>query len=154
MFIASPVLETRLTTSNTTVCYDIPSTDICPYGIRFLWPKINSNISCSCPVHNSSDGIMVFGDCVPCESAITPLIMENGSICFSAPTTTIAVHFECLNNELCIYECNEQCTEGDCFIRNILASHRVIIAGKVHNDIVLVVQLERVIWMLNSNSLH
>ena len=117
---------------NATVCYNIPSTDICPYGIRFLWPRAHSEFSCSCPVHNSSDGNTVFNDCIPCESEITPQFLENGSICFSAPRNETVVHFECSNNELCIFECSgeQPCIESECFIRTVLASHKVITSGK------------------------
>ena len=132
MFIlASPAIETTIASPNTRLCYNIPSTDICPYGIRFLWPRARSEFSCSCPVHNSSDGNTVFGDCISCESEITPQSMANGSICFSAPSNELVVHFECLDNELCIFECSgdERCIEGECFIRTLLKSHKVIAPG-------------------------
>lgn len=132
MDLASLMLETRVVAPNSTVCYDIPTTEICPLGIRFIWPRASSDRSCSCPVHNGSGGRMAFQNCVPCLSEITPRLKENGSICFVTSRNETVVHFECSNDEFCIYDCpyNERCTVGECFINNVLASHKVVIQGK------------------------
>jgi hypothetical protein len=78
---------------------------------------------------------MVFNNCTmyqDCQSEIKPQLIANGSICFWAPRFEVVVHFECSNNEFCFYECHsdEHCIRGECFIRTLLASHRLLITGK------------------------
>ena len=127
LFIVSERRETRVLAPNSTTCYDIPVTDICPFSLGVLWPKyFDSEESCFCNVYNSSAGRMIFEKC-SCFSDgtadIVPHFSENGSICFSDQNSNLngtAVHFQCVT---------DPCQFEDCFIRTIISTYRIIISG-------------------------
>lgn len=135
LYVASEKIETRVLAPNSMTCFNFPETVKCiDGGLNFVWlSAVDSAQSCICPIHNSSTGNRIFGQCIAgCgPDDHFPHFNENGSICFSDLNST-------LNETLFHFQCStEPCTmaNSECFIRTILTSHRIIIQGKfIHKN--------------------
>ena len=115
----SNIRQTRVITPNTVACYDIPKTDLCT-SLTFVLALNNGTDAAFCPIHNSSLGWSAFRSCIDrLESGPTPYIADNGSVCFSEALNETVFHFQCST---------EPCRDS-CFVRAVVSSHRIIIAG-------------------------
>ena len=124
---ASRALETRTLAPNMKACYSIPSTNICPLSIRVIWPRSSPDLSCACPVYNSSAGGRAFEACQQScpDSGYETMFVSNGSVCFVTSINQTIVHYEC-SSSIC------SSTGGECVavVNTMLASHMILIAGK------------------------
>ncbi len=120
-------------TSNSSICYTIPQTDVCSSSLNFVWPSREAGRSCVCPAHHSSAGRWVFESCVQgCrDTVLTPVLTEEGSICISNLSSS-------LNGSLFHFVCStEPCGVRHgapvmCFLKTVIASHMIVLtAGNV-----------------------
>lgn len=109
------------------VCIPIPNNFTADVGTPVLvWPAIPGVPGeCYCPPY--ADLMLInFNDCLKtCNTSFTIQIV-NGSICFSDLT-------EAMNNSLVSFVgLVDQCAFTDCFIRSVISSYKILIAGKVN----------------------
>ena len=118
-YLASRDRQTRVVAPNSTACYDIPTTQLCT-SLTFVLALDNGIDSTFCPIHNSTLGWSAFRSCIDrLESGPKPYIFSNGSVCFIDPRNQTIFHFQCST---------EPCSDS-CFVRTIISSQRIIIAG-------------------------
>lgn len=117
--LVSAALSTTVEAPNALVCYKIPR--VCSVNTRFIWSRGDPEHPCTCPVSEDFDG--PFTECVRDRCSDSDIIPQfsNGNICLFAIQNESLVHFECDDQYQCVY--------GQCFVRTLLASHKIILAG-------------------------
>ena len=114
--IETPVTETQVTLPNATTCYTIPTTMDCPLGGMLFIPGIPSLVrNCLCTIYPQG-----FNDCSCIRDGVINAMLQNGSICLSAPMNVTTVNFICRQND---------CDEYNCYTYTILQSYRNVLAG-------------------------
>lgn len=123
LFAASEYRETVVLAPNSTSCYDIPQTEICSISIIFVLQSRELEVAAFCPIHNSSFGQFAFDSCIDGYDVDTEPYFSNGAVCFRDKNSNIdgtTFHFLCST---------APCSD-DCFVRTVLSSYIVMIAGK------------------------
>ncbi len=124
IIIESSRLQIRIQPPHSaTTCLRIPKTDVCLASLLFVWPQKQKGLSCFCPVVNSNDGRAVFHSCVQgCSSDFMPYLTKDEQVCIPRQSSSI-------NGTQFLFMCSTDPCTGNCFVKTIIATHRVLFAG-------------------------